>query len=255
VLPSLALVFNAFVWGVSWFPFRQIEAHGLHPVWATALIYALIFVAMGWLRRHAWQAFSAHPALVLLGLAAGLTNLCFNWAVTAGDVVRVVLLFYLMPAVVVCCWAGSGAGRKARRRRGARARGAGAGGRGQWCSRRPQARDWPVPASLADCARRWPAGFCFAVTNVSCCCRLRAAAGRIARMLAVFGGCALVLAGGVAALGLLHRARRHRGAAAARSRARLAGLGRLAADAGLRGRQPLPAVRRRAAHGPAPPRS
>ena len=30
-------------------------------------------------------------------LAAGTTNATFNWAVTLGDVVRVVLLFYLMP--------------------------------------------------------------------------------------------------------------------------------------------------------------
>ena len=32
-MPAIALIFNAFVWGVSWFPFRQLEGHGLHPVW------------------------------------------------------------------------------------------------------------------------------------------------------------------------------------------------------------------------------
>ena len=37
------------------------------------------------------------PALWLLVLAAGATNAAFNWAVVIGDVVRVVLLFYLMP--------------------------------------------------------------------------------------------------------------------------------------------------------------
>jgi len=39
-----------------------------------------------------------HPALWWLFLGSGLTNLGFNWAVTLGDVVRVVLLFYTMPA-------------------------------------------------------------------------------------------------------------------------------------------------------------
>jgi hypothetical protein len=39
VLPALALILNAFVWGVSWWPFRVLQAHGLHPLWATALIY------------------------------------------------------------------------------------------------------------------------------------------------------------------------------------------------------------------------
>jgi EamA domain-containing membrane protein RarD len=33
----------------------------------------------------------------VLVLASGTTNACFNWGVTIGDVVRVVLLFYLMP--------------------------------------------------------------------------------------------------------------------------------------------------------------
>ena len=51
----------------------------------------------------AWDG--AAPARLLrtrslwpLLLASGLTNACFNWAVTIGDVIRVVLLFYLMPA-------------------------------------------------------------------------------------------------------------------------------------------------------------
>jgi len=33
---------NAFVWGVSWWPFRELHGRGLHPLWATALIYALL---------------------------------------------------------------------------------------------------------------------------------------------------------------------------------------------------------------------
>jgi drug/metabolite transporter (DMT)-like permease len=46
----------------------------------------------------AWLSFKQYPALGWLVLASGLTNVGFNWAVTTGDVVRVVLLFYLMPA-------------------------------------------------------------------------------------------------------------------------------------------------------------
>ena len=36
-----ALLVNAFVWGVSWWPFRQLESQGLHAMWATALVYAV----------------------------------------------------------------------------------------------------------------------------------------------------------------------------------------------------------------------
>ena len=97
LLPALALVFNAFVWGLSWWPFRQLEAVGLHPLWATTLIYAVAVAAITLARPAAWRELFAHPALWLLVLASGTTNAAFNWAVTIGDVVRVVLLFYLMP--------------------------------------------------------------------------------------------------------------------------------------------------------------
>ena len=40
-LPVGALLLNALVWGVSWWPFRFLHARGLHPLWATALMYVL----------------------------------------------------------------------------------------------------------------------------------------------------------------------------------------------------------------------
>ena len=95
--PALALMLNAFTWGVSWWPFRQLQALGLHPLWATVLIYAVAVVAITLWRPGAWLELARARALWLLVLAAGTTNATFNWAVTVGDVVRVILLFYLMP--------------------------------------------------------------------------------------------------------------------------------------------------------------
>ena len=104
-LAVLALVFNAFVWGVSWWPFRSLHGHGLHPLWSTAFVYLLSLACLALLRPQAWRGFLQHPQLWLLAVAAGLTNVGFNWAVTIGDVVRVVLLFYLMPAwSVLLAW-------------------------------------------------------------------------------------------------------------------------------------------------------
>ena len=97
LVPVLALLFNAFVWGVSWWPFRQLEGLGLHPLWATALIYLLCALVLLVQRPPAWGELIRTPALWVLVAAAGTTNATFNWAVTVGDVVRVVLLFYLMP--------------------------------------------------------------------------------------------------------------------------------------------------------------
>ncbi|BEP33294.1 DMT family transporter [Variovorax sp. V59] len=195
-MPALALIFNAFVWGVSWFPFRHIESHGLHPVWTTCIIYVAISAVMGFFRRHAWRGFAAYPMLVLLGLAAGFTNLGFNWAVTQGDVVRVVLLFYLMPLwSVLLGWAVLGE----RPTGGALARVALAL-TGVAVVLKTPGVEWPVPSSLPD----WlglAAGFSFAVTNIVLR-HLRDAPGE-SRALAMFCGCATVAAIAAAAGTLL----------------------------------------------------
>lgn len=97
LIPVFALMFNALVWGTSWWPFRQLEAHGLHPLWATVFVYLLAVVAIGLARPQAFRQLAGAPTLWILIAASGFTNAAFNWGVVIGDVVRVVLLFYLMP--------------------------------------------------------------------------------------------------------------------------------------------------------------
>lgn len=97
LLPLVALAFNAFTWGISWWPFRQFEQHGLHPLWVTALTFTVAVAGLLIARPRALLEVIRTPTLWVLVLAAGTTNACFNWSVTIGDVVRVVLLFYLMP--------------------------------------------------------------------------------------------------------------------------------------------------------------
>ncbi|KQU78586.1 MULTISPECIES: DMT family transporter [unclassified Rhizobacter] len=96
-LPALALAFNALVWGLSWWPFRELHALGLHPLWATVLVYAVAVLLIVATRRRALGTLLRTPSLWLLVFASGATNAAFNWAMVIGDVVRVVLLFYLMP--------------------------------------------------------------------------------------------------------------------------------------------------------------
>ncbi len=193
-LAVIALVTNAFVWGVSWWPFRQLQSHGLHPLWSTALLYVLIFVLMLVLRPSSWRGIAAHPVLWTLVLAAGLTNVGFNWAVTVGDVVRVVLLFYLMPAwSVLVAWLLLGE----KPTRGSLLRLALAMAGVLIVLKTPEAA-WPVPQSLPD----WLAlmgGLGFAVTNVLL--RKTANTPPEARMLAMFGGGA-ALASAAALLGM-----------------------------------------------------
>jgi drug/metabolite transporter (DMT)-like permease len=95
--PVLALLANAFTWGVAWWPFRHLQAMGLHPLWATTIVYVLSALAILAWRPSALGQFVRHPALWLIFVGSGVTNATFNWSVSIGDVVRVVLLFYLMP--------------------------------------------------------------------------------------------------------------------------------------------------------------
>lgn len=185
LLPALALVLNAFVWGISWWPFRQLHEYGLHPLWATALIYLVSIVLLLVVRPQAWRGFRGQPLLWVLVVAAGMTNVGFNWAVTVGDVVRVVLLFYLMPAwTVVLAW--PILGEKPTPLSLVRLALALVG---VVIVLNTGNSPWPLPESVSD----WLAlagGFSFALTNILL--RRLQHAPAPARILAMFGGGALL---------------------------------------------------------------
>ncbi len=98
VLPVLALLFSATIWGVMWYPLRLFEARGLGGLWvtfiffaaATAVGMALVSRHLGELRRQPWIALG-------IALASGWTNTSFNLAMLEGNVMRMLLLFYLSP--------------------------------------------------------------------------------------------------------------------------------------------------------------
>ena len=180
-----ALVINAFIWGVSWWPFRVLQGYGLHPLWATALVYLLVLTVLLTLRFNSWRGLLANPGLWLLALSSGLTNVGFNWAVTVGDVVRVVLLFYLMPAwSVLVAWLLLGEKPTASsllRLALAMA--------GVLVVLKTPDSPWPIPQGGAD----WLAlmgGLTFAITNALL--RKFQHTPSDARMLAMFGGGALI---------------------------------------------------------------
>jgi drug/metabolite transporter (DMT)-like permease len=183
------LLLNAFVWGLSWWPFKQLEALGLHPLWATAIVYGLSFAAIAlWIgHRRVHIDWRQHTGLWWLLIASGLTNVGFNWAVTVGDVVRVVLLFYLMPAwsVLVAWWLLGD-----RPTPGALLRLLLALSGLVIVLHRPDS-PWPVPESLADVLALL-GGLSFAVTN-ALLFKLKDTP-ESSRMLAMFGGGAFMAA-------------------------------------------------------------
>ncbi len=193
-LAAAALTVNAFVFGLSWWPFRALQSHGLHPLWATGITLALALACLLVLRPLAWRGLLRHPALWWLVLSSGLTNVGFNWAVTVGDVVRVVLLFYLMPAwVVLLAWPLLGE----KPTTGSLLRLALALS-GVVIVLKTPASPWPVPETLAD-GLALMGGFCFALTNILLR-KLNQTPGE-SRMLAMFAGGA-IMATGAATLGM-----------------------------------------------------
>jgi drug/metabolite transporter (DMT)-like permease len=97
-LAIAVLLFSCTLWGLMWWPLKQFRAAGLEGAPLTLLAYGavgLLGARWLWRERAAWRPQTAH----LLGLVVigGVANTAFVQALIDGDVVRVMLLFYLSP--------------------------------------------------------------------------------------------------------------------------------------------------------------
>ncbi|MGE5320516.1 MAG: DMT family transporter [Hyphomicrobiaceae bacterium] len=93
-----SLVYAASLWGLVWYPYRLLDQAGVGGLASGFFSYAIPLLLLGWLQARALHAARANWLwLSALGLAAGWTNLAYVLAVLEGEVVRVVLLFYLSP--------------------------------------------------------------------------------------------------------------------------------------------------------------
>lgn len=98
LFPALACALAATLWGLFWYPLRLLEEMGVPGLWASLIIYtiAMLFLFPTFWKKRA--EFVNHKLeYVLIGLFAGWTNLAFILAVLEGEIVRVLLLFYLSP--------------------------------------------------------------------------------------------------------------------------------------------------------------
>lgn len=93
----LGLLTGASVWGVIWYPFRLLDADGVNGVASTLIVYLVAFALGVLVFGRSLRGARIKWTLVGLGLAAGWTNLAYVLAVIDGQVVRVLLLFYLAP--------------------------------------------------------------------------------------------------------------------------------------------------------------
>lgn len=98
LFPILTLLFGATMWGLVWYPIRLFEAQGLHGLWSSALMYCGTFVVAIPVLYKGWREWLKSPLLFfLMAIATGWTNVAFILAILDGNIVRVLLLFYLSP--------------------------------------------------------------------------------------------------------------------------------------------------------------
>jgi drug/metabolite transporter (DMT)-like permease len=102
LLPVLGLLFGASMWGLVWYPYRLLQLDGVGGVVSSLASYAVpLILALPFFWKHLLSARAHLGWLLLLALTAGWTNMGYVLAVIGGEIMRVVLLFYLAPVWTV----------------------------------------------------------------------------------------------------------------------------------------------------------
>lgn len=156
-----SLIYAATLWGLVWYPYRLLDQAGVGGIASAFFSYAIPLLLLGGLHGRALRAARGHWLwLSALGLAAGWTNVAYVLAVLEGEVVRVLLLFYLSPLWTVLFSRFLLHEKLNRAGWAVMALAAGGALAMLW-----QPGDWPLPASRAE----WlglSAGVMFAASNV-----------------------------------------------------------------------------------------
>lgn len=102
VLPVAGVLSGALVWGLIWYPYRVLQDAGLSGAQSTMLTYALALLCGAFVLPRVWRERATLGGWVwLLVLSAGWTNLGYVLGMLQGEVMRVMLLFYLAPVWTV----------------------------------------------------------------------------------------------------------------------------------------------------------
>ncbi len=97
-LAIFGLLFGALAWGVIWYPYRLMAEAGVSGVASSFYTYLIATVLGAIVFAKHWRGFFAQPSSIIwLGLAAGWANMSYVIAVIDGEVMRIMLLFYLSP--------------------------------------------------------------------------------------------------------------------------------------------------------------
>lgn len=98
VLPVAGVLSGALVWGLIWYPYRELLGMGVSGPLATLLTYLLAMLCGGFMLPRVWRERATFGWWgLLLVLSAGWANFGYVLGMLHGEVMRVLLLFYLAP--------------------------------------------------------------------------------------------------------------------------------------------------------------
>ncbi len=97
-LAIFGLLFGAICWGIIWYPYRVMNDEGVSGVASSFYTYGIALILGAILFAQHWRGvFHLPKSAIWLSIVAGWTNLSYVLAVIDGEVMRVMLLFYLSP--------------------------------------------------------------------------------------------------------------------------------------------------------------
>ena len=95
---AFGLLFGAVCWGLIWYPYRVMQEAGISGVTSSFYTYVIAVCIFAVVLHKQWRAALNQPKSVIwLAIIAGWTNLSYVLAIIDGEVMRVMLLFYLSP--------------------------------------------------------------------------------------------------------------------------------------------------------------
>lgn len=94
----IILCLSSIGWGLTWIPIKGINQLGLHTPQLIMIAFSTAALALlPWMIRQRQQWLPIAPLMLALALLGGFANVAFQTAIAEGDVIRVMILFYMLP--------------------------------------------------------------------------------------------------------------------------------------------------------------
>jgi drug/metabolite transporter (DMT)-like permease len=97
-LAVIVLFVSSVGWGLTWLPIKSLNEMGLDSMHLILIAFVsgmIVFSPWLYTQRKLWR--KRIGVMLLIGLSGGIANASFQTAISHGDVIRVMILFYLLP--------------------------------------------------------------------------------------------------------------------------------------------------------------